>query len=360
MSSIFHPDVAVLDESASSSSSSSAGSPPHPPLPDAVLHSLRLSSQRQVDDTHLCVTEAPPGIAEKASHRPCSADSESSDAAATRDNVIHTRSSGQMDWSGLSDDHLDRIIANLEARALERREKIRKIEALSKELGLDVCQENWVASLNQPASASSPIIGNSQTNGDGDEMRDGAHTPHAIEPVSTPGALITHNPIVLEEDRADSYPHRQDEHSGPRHSPRLLRGLKRSYCQSERQNDDPADCREGENVEGVTNRSTSPAQADSSRSEAYLNSLARQRGCTTAPGNNLAGHTSTAPSRSPRKAFAPQFSGPATYSQPEDHTAWSIILQKYPEEIAQTYRPGERPTNPRIVSMVSCFISAQS
>ncbi|KAK2616138.1 hypothetical protein N8I77_002845 [Diaporthe amygdali] len=226
--------------------------------------------RRQVDDTHLCVTEAPPGIAEKASHRPCSADSESSDAAATRDNVIHTRSSGQMDWSGLSDDHLDRIIANLEARALERREKIRKIEALSKELGLDVCQENWVASLNQPASASSPIIGNNQTNGDGDEMRDGAHTPHA----------------------------------------------------------------------------------DSSRSEAYLNSLARQRGCSTAPGNNLAGHTSTAPSRSPRKVFAPQFSGPTTCSRPEDHTAWSIILQKYPEEIAQTYRPGERPTNPRIVSMV--------
>ncbi|KAJ0107075.1 hypothetical protein J7T55_006954 [Diaporthe amygdali] len=343
--------ASVLDESASSSSSSSASSPPHPPLPDAVLHSLRLSSQRQVDDTHLRVTEAPPGIAEKASHRPCSADSESPDA--TRDNVIYARSSGQMDWSGLSDDRLDRIIANLEARALERREKIRKIEALSKELGLDVCQENWVASLNHLASSSSPSIGNSQPNGDGDEVRDGAHTPHVIEPVSTPGASITHNPIVLEEERADSYPHRQGEHSGTRHLPRLLRGLKRSYSQSERQNADPADSREDENVGGVTNRSPSPAQADSSRSQAYLNNLARQRGCSTATGNNLADHTSTAPSRSPRRVFAPQSSSPTTCSQPEGHTAWSIILQKYPEEIAQSYRPGERPTNLRIVSMKS-------
>lgn len=158
MSSSFQPaQAAIHDQSRSSPSSafSSAMSSPIPPLPDNVLRSFHFPGQQRINEMNSHVFEALPQSAGNSIRHSRSAQAHDRDRATTANVETLTQGNHSMDWSGLSNHDLDLIIANLESRASERRNKIRRIEALSEELGLLISEQDWTAFLDRPSSESS-------------------------------------------------------------------------------------------------------------------------------------------------------------------------------------------------------------
>lgn len=249
----------------------------------------------------------------------------------TANGETHAQAQDGMKLSGLSNHELDLVIANLEARALERRNKIRKIEALSEELGLNIHQQDWAAFLSRPASRSSPSIAGGQRPSDQDEVQDQADAPENLEPMPIPETRTVHELTVADDASANSSSDVQAEPEAPRRSLRILRGLKRAHYQLEQQRAGSADSQEGGEVEDVV---TGP------RSSVRIQSLPPK-------GSENGGGGQSDSSRVSVDGVARRL-------------AWSVVLETYPQEIAKKFRPGERPINNRVRSMVSLFTSRQS
>ncbi|KAG6353610.1 hypothetical protein INS49_005572 [Diaporthe citri] len=222
-----------------------------------------------------------------------------------------------MEFSGLSDHDLDLVIANLEARASERRYKIRKIEALSEELGLNIHQQDWAAFLRRPASGSSPSIADGQRTSDQHEAQNQADAPGNLEPTPIPETQAVHQLTVADDASANSSSDVQAEPATPRRSLRMLRGLKRAHYHLEQQRSVSADFHEVAEVE----------EFSGPRSPVQIQSL-HPKG-----GENESGGRSDSLDGVARR------------------TAWSVVLETYPEEVAKRFRPGERPTNNQVRSM---------
>lgn len=192
MSSSFQPgQAAIHDQSQSSSNSafSSERSSPIPSLPDNVIHSFHFSSQQRVNEMNSHVFEALSQSNGYSVRHSRSAQANDRDRAATANVEAHTQGNGNMDWSVMSNHDLDLIIANLEARASERRSKIRRIEALSEELGLSICEQDWMALLDRPSSGSSLgiVVGETCDRG---EMSAQSDSPQNVEPMPVSGTRV--------------------------------------------------------------------------------------------------------------------------------------------------------------------------
>lgn len=283
-------------------SSSSASSSPRPPLPDAVLRSLRFPERQRDGTSNGNGTEAhTQGAGERVRH-PVSADDHG--AGTIADAAIPAQDRVDMDWSGFSDHDLDLVIANLEARASERRNKVRKIEALSEELGLNIHQQDWAALVRRPASVSGPSMAGSRDNFGQDEIQHQVDAPEDAEPMSVSETQPIHELTIADNDSANSSPDVQAEPEAPRRSLRIGHGLKRGHDQMEHQRSDSANSRDDGEVEEVAGEHETGGQSDSS-----MNAVPRR-------------------------------------------TAWSVVLETYPEEIAKWFKPGKRPTNERVRSLV--------
>lgn len=250
-------------------------------------------------------------------------------AASTANGETNAQAKDSMDLSGLSNHELDLIIANLEARALERRNKIRKIEALSEELGLSVRQQNWVAFLNRPSPepGRSIVIGERDCNHERIQAESAA--AQNVEPVPISEASPTHDSVaVMDDGSANSFSNVQAEPETPLRSQRLLRGHERTRGQLERNTDRHED-EEDEEIHEV-NRPHSIVHSQTVRSRVNVNEGFRQRNSSADLINGVA-----------------------------KRTAWSIVIETHPEEIATNFRAGERPTNKQVNSMVGVSKSRQ-
>lgn len=248
----------------------------------------------------------------------------------TANGETHAQAQDGMKLSGLSNHELDLVIANLEARALERRNKIRKIEALSEELGLNIQQQDWAAFLSRPVSRSSPSRAGGRTS-DQDEAQDQADAPENLEPMPIPETQTIHELTLADDTSANSFSDVRAEPEAPRRSLRIIHGLKRAHYHLEQQRPGGSGCHEVGAVEEVVTGPRSPVQIQS---------------LPPIGGENEGGGQSDSSNGS--------VDGVARRS------AWSVVLETYPQVIAETFRLGERPTNERVRSMVSFFTSGQS
>lgn len=252
-------------------------------------------------------------------------------AATSANDENHAQGRGDIDLSGLSDHDLDLVIANLEARASERRYKIRKIEALSEELGLNIHGQDWAALLRRPAAGSIPSIAGGQGTSDPDEAKDQADAPEYLEPMPISETHAVHELTVADDASANSCSDVHAEPAAPRRSLRVLRRLNRAHYQSEQQKSGGADCHEGGEMEEVATGPRSPIQTQSIPPEGSENGSVGQSD-----------------------------SSMVSVDAGARRNAWSVVLEKYPEEIATKFKPGERPTNKQVKSMASFFKSRQS
>lgn len=283
-------------------SSSSASSSPRPPLPDAVLRSFGLPNQQRDGTLNSNGTESHTQSAGESVRHPVSADEHG--AATIANAEIPAQDRVDMDWSGFSDHDLDLVIANLEARASERRSKIRKIEALSEELGLNIHQQDWAALVSRFASGSGPGMAGSRDNSGQDEIQHQVDAPEDPEPMSVSETEPIHELTITDDGSASSSSDVQAEPEAPRRSLRIGHGLKRGHDQMEQQRSDSSSSRDDGEVEEVAGEHETGGQSDSSMISV------------------------------PRR------------------TAWSVVLETYPEEIAKWFKPGKRPTNRRVKSLV--------
>lgn len=338
MASRFEPDLVAIQDGLRSSSNSAASSPASssspPPLPDDVLRSFRFS-QRKLGDSNGGATEARHRAAVRRVGQSVNTDDFNATASSNHEN--HKDSRDGSAYSRFSDRGLDVIAAKLEAMAeeLERKrirdEKIRKIETLRercKTLGLDISQQDLEAWVNGSAASSSTNI--SQTTPNEDETQAPADEPQNVEPVPSSETQFAQD---SETTLVEAGPARDSGSSAMRvdaqaslRSMRPLRGRKRAHSQMEAQDNtlsETDDDRDSDFVE-ANRQSPSPDRTESLRSE---------------DGQDNAGRGNNSPMVS--------VNGAAT------RTAWSVLVAKYPEEIALTFRAGERPTSPLVTAMVS-------
>lgn len=241
-------------------------------------------------------------------------------SAASTANGTHAQANGTK-LSGLSNHELDLIIANLEARTLERRNKIRKIEALSEELGLSIRQQNWVALLNRPSSEAGRSISIGERDCNHERIQAESAAAQNVEPVPVPEPNPTHDSVVMDDGSANSFSNVQAEPGTPLRSQRLLRSHKRTRGQLARDADRHEDEEDEEIPEVIRPRSIVHVQGVRSRFEE--NEGLRQINSSVVFMNGVA-----------------------------KRSAWSIILKTHPEEIVTKFRAGERPSNKQVSSMV--------
>lgn len=329
MSSSFQPDQAIIYdglESSSSSSSPSASSSPRPPLPDPVLRSFQFPDQQrtcEIDDNPITTHPRSAGNNVRDSR---SVQTDDRGAATTATGETRQQEKDSMDWSRLSNNDLDLIIANLEAHASERRNKIRKIEALSEELGLSIRQQNWAALLNRPSLEPNRCIVVRKIRGDHEQVQAQPDAPRNVEPVHISETGSTHDSVFMDDNSANTPSNVQTEPEAPLQSQRLLRGLARPHDQLQRCADQHEDG-EDEEIPAV-NHPRSPVQIQAIPSEYDLNAASRQRNSSLVFTDGVA-----------------------------KRTAWSIVLETHPNEIATRFRAGERPTNKQVSSMVGMSTS---
>lgn len=247
------------------------------------------------------------------------------DRAATANFEAHTQVNDSMDWSGLSNHDLDLIIANLEARASERRSKIRRIEALSEELGLNICEQDWMAFLDRPSSESSLgiVFGETCDHGEISAQSDALQN---VEPMPVSGRRANYDPVVIDSGPAKSSSDVQADSQVPRRSLRLLHGLERPHNQLEQQGSDGHNCHEGGEAQEIVNGQRFTIQAQEMAPIADTNQNCGQSDCSMVSVDGVA-----------------------------TPTAWSVVLKTYPKEIAAEFKHGKRPTNNQVRSMVSSF-----
>lgn len=228
-----------------------------------------------------------------------------------------------MDWSGLSNHDLDLIIANLEARASERRSKIRRIEALSEELGLNICEQDWMAFLDRPSSESSLgiVVGETCDHGEISAQSDALQN---VEPMPVSGRRANCDPVLMDSGPANSSSDVQADSQLPRRSLRLLHGLERPHNQLEQQSSDGYNCHEGGEAEEIVNDQRFTIQTQEIAPIADTNQSSGQSDCSMVSVDGVA-----------------------------TPTAWSVVLKTYPKEIAAEFKHGKRPTNNQVRSMVS-------
>lgn len=255
-----------------------------------------------------------------------SAQANDHDRAASANVEAHTQENDSMDWSGMSNHDLDLIIANLEARASERRSKIRRIEALSEELGLRISEQDWMALLDRPSSGSSlgMVVGETCDHG---EMSAQSDAPQNVEPMPVSGTRVNYDPMVMDGGSSNGSSDVQAESQVPRRSLRPLHGLERAHSQLEQQRSDGYNCQEGGETEDVVNGQRFTIQ-------------------TQAMGPIIADTDETSGQSDCSIVFV---DGVAK------STAWSVVLKTYPKEIAAEFKHGKRPTNNQVRSMVSSF-----
>lgn len=240
-------------------------------------------------------------------------------AASTANGETHAEARDGMNLSGLSNHELDLVIAKLEARVLQRRNKIRRIEALSEELGLSTRQQDWLALLNRPSPEPSQSIVVAERDCDHAQIQAESAAPQNGEPVPTSETRPTPDSVVTDDGSAISFSNLQAEPETVLQSQRLLRSHKRSHGQLARY----ADRHEGGEAEEIP-------EFYGQRSEVDENEGLRQ-------GNSSLDLIEGVAKR----------------------TAWSVVLETHPEEIASKFRAGERPTNKQVSSMVGLSKSRQ-
>ncbi|POS70468.1 hypothetical protein DHEL01_v211140 [Diaporthe helianthi] len=209
--------------------------------------------------------------------------------------------------SRFSDRGLDSIIAKLEAMAeeLERKkirdEKIRKIEALRERcraLGLNISQQDLEAWADEPQN----VVPNSET-----QFAQDSET------------------TLMEDGPANSSSDTPAEVQTSLRSLRPLRRRKRSHSQLEEQGTaSDADGDHDSDYVEAGGQSPSPDRTESLHSQ---------------DGGNIAAHANDAPTIPVHGSSV--------------RTAWSVLVAKYPEEIALAFREGQRPTNSQLKAMVS-------
>ncbi|KAG8158543.1 hypothetical protein KVR01_011665 [Diaporthe batatas] len=333
MSPRFEPDpVAIQDGMLSfsnSPASSSANSSPHPPLPDEVLRSFQFRSQQRIGHRNGGAAEARPRDTVR-SVGPSVINTEHCDATASSNHENHTDSRDGSAYFMFSDQGLDIIAAKLEAVAeeLERRrirdEKIRKIEALRercKTLGFNISQQDLEAWANGSAATSSKRTPNQ------DEAQAQADEPQNVDPAPESETRFAQDSEVtfIDDDRTANSS--SDAPAQPQSSPRSLRrrrGRKRTHSQVEEQDTDADGEHDSDYVEANC-QSPSPDRTISMHSR-HGESEARD------------GHENHTP-MDPVNGVAPR-------------TAWSVLVAKYPEEIALTFRAGELPKNRQVMAML--------
>lgn len=332
LSSRFEPDpVAIPDGSrsySSSAASSSASSSPRPPLPDEVLRSFQFRSQQRTGDINGGAIEARHAapvrrVGQLVNTNDC-------DATASSDNENHADSGDA--YSVFSDRGLDIIAAKLEAVAeeLERKrirdEKIRKIEALRercKTLGVNISQHDLEAWVNESAATSGTIM--SQRTPNQDETQAQADEPQDVGPVPSSEAQFAQDSEVtlVDDGPANISSGALVEPQTSLRSLRPQRGRKRARSQLEEQSPDADGDHDSDYVD-ANDQPPSPDRTESLQSEDTQNKDSRE-------------------SEPPPMVLV---DGVAT------RTAWSVLVARYPEEIALTFRAGQRPTNRQVMAMV--------
>lgn len=252
------------------------------------------------------------------------------DRAATSNVETRTQDNGSMDVSGLSNHDLDLIIANLEARVSERRNKIRRIEALSEELGLSNLGQDWMALLDRPSSEFSRGMALGETCDHG-EIQTQSDVPQSVKPMPTSETRATYDPVVMDSGSANSSSDVRAESQVPRRSLRLLHGFETAHSQLEQQRSDGHNCHEGGDTEEIVNGQRFTIQTQAIAPIADTNGTNGQSDCSMVSVDGFA-----------------------------TPTAWSVVLKTYAEEIAAEFNHGKRQTNNQVRSMVSSLVSRHS
>lgn len=333
MPSSFQPDQAPFEDretSSSDSTSSSGGSSPILPLPDEVLRSFQFPDRQRVDATSGNAVEADRRGSGSSVQPSVNAD-EYRDAAANANDEDRTQSQYRNDLSEYDIPDLRLINAHYKALVLDHREQIiREIEANCEELGLDVRQQDWAALLKNLTATRPPTprqgITANQTDLSHDEIQKQANPPQDIDPIPISEDQVAHesDTTLINGSPANSSSDTPAEPETPFRPLRALRGRKRAHSRLEQQSTDTADDREDEEAGEVVVRPRSPDRSQSLHSS---------------DGGNEPGHESNS------AMFV--VNGIAT------RTAWSVVLDRYPDEVARVFRAGERPRNRQVESMVS-------
>jgi hypothetical protein len=245
------------------------------------------------------------------------------DENANDGNHVQSRDGNDLSKYGIHD--LQLINAHYKALVLERREKIRQntirqIEASCEELGLNVRQQDWAAVLRglTAASESRPGITADQRDFSQGELQGQANPSQEIEPMPISETQFAQEPEAM---LIDDGPALRETALG---SLRLLLRRKRAHSQLERQSADTADNHEDGEAEEVADQLCSPDRTESLHS----------------------GDGEDEPGGEDDSVML-------TVDAVANRTAWSVVLDKYPDEIAMVFRAGRRPENRQVSSMVS-------
>lgn len=255
------------------------------------------------------------------------------DAAASSNHENQTNSKDGSNYSKFSDRGLDLITARLEAVAeeLERRkirdEKIRKIEALRercKSLGVNICQQDLEAWVNESGADSNASTITSQRNPNQGETQAQADGPQDVEPAPISGTQFAQDSetTLMEDGPANSISDTLAEPQTPLRSMRPLRGRKRAHSQLEQPSTDVDSDHDSEYVR-AGGQSPSPDRTESLQSEDGQRKAGRQNDSPIVSVNGVA-----------------------------MRTAWASHVAKYPGEVASIFRPGERPKNRQIIPLL--------
>lgn len=333
MPSSFQLDQASFEDretSYSDSTSSSGGSSSIAPLPDEVLHSFQFPDRRRVDARSDNAVEARRRGSGRSVQQSVNVD-DHRDAAASANNEDHTQSQHRNDLSEYDIHDLRLINAHYKALVRKHREQIiLEIEANCEELGLDIRQQDWAALLKSPTAIKPPEprpgITANQTDLSHNEIQEQANSPRDIDPIPISENQVAHESetTLTNGSPANSSSDTAAEPEPPFRPLRALRGRKRAHSQLEQQSADTADDYEnGEAGEAVV-YSRSPYWTQPLHSEDGGNEPGRESGPSTVIVNGVV-----------------------------KRTAWSVVLDRYPDEVSKVFRAGERPVNLQVRSMVS-------
>lgn len=321
------------DSTSSSSTTSSGGSSPFPNLPDEVLRSFQLDlpDPRPVYSRSDNAVEAHRRGSGRSLQQSVNAD-DYRDAAATANDENHTqiqhRNRNNLSEYDIRDLRL--IHAHYKSLASKHREQmIREIEANCEELGLNVRQQDWAALLESltatGATGSRPGTTANQRDFSQREFEEEVN-PHRDYFYRIAVSEVTHGSetAVTDDGTINSSSDMPAESEASLSSLWAPRGRKRAHSQLEQQDAYTADDHENGQAEAVMVQARSRALIRSLHSGDAGNVPRRERNSSIVFVNGIA-----------------------------KRTAWSVVLDRYPDEVAMVFRAGQRPENSQVRSMVS-------
>lgn len=336
MSSSFQPDQTPIEDGEesyssstfSSSTSSSGGSSPFPPLPDEVLRSFQVPDQLRVDARSDNAVEAHIWGSGRSVQQSVNA-GDHRDAPISANDENQTQIQRRNDLSEYDICDLRLIHAHYKTLASKHRERmIREIEANCEELGLNVRQQDWAALLKTLTAAgatrSRPGINANQRDFSQDEFEEQGNPPRDVNRFPVSEVAYGSETTATIDGSVNSSSDMPAVSEASLRSLWAPRGRKRAYSQLEQQHPYAADDHENGQAEAVM------VQA---RSRALIRSL-------------HSGDAGNVPRRGRDSSIVFVNGVPK-------RTAWSVVLDRYPDEVAMVFRAGQRPENSQVRSMVS-------